>query len=78
MYASSTLLLIKAGKVLDKEMAEYETLYRNIVKAFKETYMPDGKLLCQTQTARVVALHFNICEQPDEVAASLAPTIEKK
>ncbi|MBO5224764.1 MAG: family 78 glycoside hydrolase catalytic domain [Clostridia bacterium] len=85
-YAYSTLLLVKAGKVLGKDVTEYEELYNNILKRFREYFIPNGELLEQypyteiitfkhkpvdiyrkglTQTALVLILHFNMCEQKD-------------
>ncbi|MCI8404865.1 MAG: hypothetical protein HFE49_08205 [Clostridia bacterium] len=37
-YAHSTDLLVKAGNALGKDMSEYEELYENIVKIFKQTF----------------------------------------
>ena len=37
-YAYSTELLIKSGKVIGKDMSEYEMLYENIVATFKKTF----------------------------------------
>ncbi len=44
-YARSVELLVKAGKILGKDMTEYETLYQNVRKAFREYFMPNGELL---------------------------------
>lgn len=76
MYANSVNLLVKAGKVLGKEMSEYEGLHERIVKAFRGKYMPGGKLACNTQTAHVLALRFDLCEDKTALAASLAKMIE--
>jgi alpha-L-rhamnosidase len=76
MYANSVHLLVKAGKVLGKDMSEYEGLHERIVKAFKGKYMPDGILSCQTQTAHVLALRFGLCEDKAATAASLKKMIE--
>lgn len=69
-YAYSTLLLAKAGKVLGKDVQEYETLYRNIVATFKLRF-PTYK----TQTEHVLALYFNLTENKKETAKSLADMI---
>ena len=58
-YAYSTSLLIKAGKVLSRDVSSYELLYPKIVEAFQNEYIKDGKLIFQTQTAHVLALYFN-------------------
>lgn len=44
-YANSTDLLVKAGKVLGKDMTEYEALYRGIVQAFRKHYCQDGTMV---------------------------------
>lgn len=75
MYANSVSLLVKAGRVLGRDVSEYEELYGRIVSAFRQTYMPGGKLACLTQTAHVLALHFHLCENPVETAASLVKMI---
>ncbi len=41
-FAFSTSLLIKAGKLLGKDMTEYEELYCNVVKAFRNYFMENG------------------------------------
>ena len=76
MYAHSVNLLVKAGRVLGRDMTEYEMLHGRIVTAFRERYMPQEKLSCHTQTAHVLALHFDLCEDKAGVAASLAKMIE--
>jgi alpha-L-rhamnosidase len=75
MYANSVNLLVKAGKALGRDMSVYEDLHGRIVNAFRGKYMPDGKLTCHTQTAHVLALRFDLCEDKAAVAASLAKMI---
>ncbi|MBQ8815962.1 MAG: family 78 glycoside hydrolase catalytic domain, partial [Lachnospiraceae bacterium] len=71
-YAYSTELLIKAGKVLGKDMAEYEALYENIVKTFRETYPT-----YTTQTECVLAAHFRLAECPQAAADQLAEMVKE-
>ena len=66
-YAYSTELLIKAGKVLGKDMVAYETLYAKIVEAFRQTYAEYN-----TQTECVLAVHFKLAQNPQKVADQLA------
>ena len=79
-YAMSTEILIKAGKVLGCDMSYYQDLYDGIVKAFREHYMKDGLPLYKTQTACVLALHFNLCEDADreKVADLLCKLIHER
>jgi len=74
-FAYSTELLVKSGKVLGKDMSEYETLYNGIVAAFREKYMPNGKLSSNTQTAHVLALYFNLTTDKAATAKSLADLV---
>jgi len=69
-YANTTNLLIKAGKVIGKDVSEYETLYPKIVQAFGERFTD-----YRTQTEYILALHFDLVENPQEVADSLAEKI---
>lgn len=64
-YAYSTALLIKMGKVLGKDMAQYESLYEGIVRDFRAEYLSGGKPVCDTQTAHVLALYFGLTEHPE-------------
>lgn len=64
-FALSTSLVVKAGHALNKDVSYYEELYKNVVDAFRTHYMKDGLPVYKTQTACVLALHFNLCEQKD-------------
>lgn len=69
-YAYSTSLLIKAGKVLGKDMSRYEVLYKTIVQDFQEKYP-----VYHTQTEHVLALYFNLAKDKKATAASLAEAV---
>ena len=71
-YANSTLLVTKAGRVLKKDVAAYEALYRGIVKRFKETFQN-----FHTQTECAVALYFGLAKEPQKVADQLARLVEE-
>ena len=71
-YSYSVALLVKAGKVLGKDMTEYEELHRNIVRTFRKTF-PERK----TQTAYVLALKFGLSEDPATEAAELVQMIRE-
>ena len=75
-YAYSTSLLIKAGKVLGKDMSEYESLYQGIRQAFQQTYIKDGKFITDTQTAHIVALYFDLVDDKEYYAKRLADMIK--
>ena len=71
-YARSVSLVIKAGKVLGKPVARYETLYRHILATFRKTY-PDYR----TQTEYVLAVWFGLSEDPQKTADALAEMIRQ-
>lgn len=66
-YAYSTSLVIKAGKVLGKDVSVYETLYKNIVGAFQKTF-PEY----MTQTECALAVHFRLAKDPKASSDQLA------
>ncbi len=67
-YAYSTSLVIKAGKILGKDVEKYEKLYKNIVKKFREVWNDDYK----TQTEHAIALYFKLAKDMKKTAKSLA------
>lgn len=76
-YAYSTLLLVKMGKALGKDMAEYEALYDGIVRDFRAEYLNDGKPVCDTQTAHVLALYFGLTDNKEETMRGLVRLLEQ-
>ncbi len=69
-YAYSTSLVIKAGNVLMEDVSAYETLYENIVAAFRRTY-PEY----HTQTECVLAAHFGLASDCQAAADQLAKMV---
>lgn len=62
-YAYSTQIFAKVARILGKtEIAvEYEALYNDIVDAFQKNFFnADGSMTAETQTAHILALHFNL------------------
>ena len=62
-YAYSTLLFSKIAHILGNEDDEdqYYSLYKEILSTFQKTFFDDaGNLTAQTQTAHILALHFNL------------------
>lgn len=76
-YAYSTSLVIRIGRILDKDVAEYEALYANIVKAFRDRFTSDGLPSVMTQTACALMLQFDLCEDAQKVADALAQCVLK-
>ena len=79
-YAYSVSLLIKAGKELEEDVTEYESLYENILKEFQNAYLKDGlptgkkaleascpeKSTNFTQAAISLILYFHLAKKEDE------------
>lgn len=74
-FAYSTSLLIKAGRVLGKDVSDYEMLHRGIVSAFQKEYMSEAGMICNTQTAHVLALYFDLANNKQMIADNLAKLI---
>lgn len=77
-YAYSTELLLKTAKLLGKkeDYLKYHQLYQNIKDAFNEEYITKtGRLVSETQTACVLALHFNLAKE--EFRSRIIKTLEK-
>ena len=69
-YAHSTSLVVKAGKVLGEDVSEYEALYDNIMKTFRQTFTD-----YRTQTELVLAVHFGLAEDLQKTADQLAEKV---
>ncbi|MDD3766566.1 MAG: family 78 glycoside hydrolase catalytic domain [Eubacteriales bacterium] len=61
-FAYSTAIVIKAGKVLGYDTTEYEKLYDNVKKAFQDTFIKDGRLTSDTQTAHALVIFFDLAD----------------
>lgn len=71
-YAYSTELFVKAGRVLGKDMDDYEQLYENIIRAFRRRF-PEY----YTQTECILAVQFGLAEDLQKTADDLAEMIIK-
>ena len=69
-YACSTSLVVRAGKLLGRDVAEYEALYQSIVSAFRSTFTD-----YRTQTEHVLAAQFKLAEDPQKTADDLAAMV---
>ncbi len=76
-FAYSTSLLLKAGKVLGKDMSGYESLYNKIKAAFCRHYIKEGKVAENTQTACALTLYFDLYEDKAAIAAQLEGLVKK-
>ena len=64
-------IVIRAGRLLGRDVSEYETLYERIVGAYRERF--GGRL--RTQTEKLLTLHFNLAEDPQALADNLAEQV---
>jgi alpha-L-rhamnosidase len=67
-YAYSTSLVVAAAKVLGKtdEVGKYQKLYEEIVQKIRDEYITkNGRLVSETQTGCLLALHFGIAKEKD-------------
>ena len=69
-YAHSCALLAKTGRILGRDMREYEELHSNIVVAFRQAFPS-----CHTQTEHVLAVQFGLAEDPQKTADALAELV---
>ncbi len=74
-FAYSTALLIKAGKVLGKDMRAYQSLHKRICRAFRDTFMKDGDLIHPTQTGYALAIHFDLARNKMALGKKLAALV---
>ena len=73
-YANTVNILIKAGRVLGRDVSRYEVLHKNIRAAFIKEFRDDFR----TQTEHIMALQFELTDNPQAVADSLAALIHKQ
>ena len=69
-YAHAAELVVKAGRLLGRDISAYEALRQRIVAAFRKTF-PDYR----TQTEHVLAVHFGLAEDPQKTADALAALV---
>ncbi len=65
-YAYSTKITAQAAEILGytDDAAKLKAQYEKTVKAFRKEYITEtGRLVSDTQTAAVLVLHFNLCEE---------------
>jgi len=65
-YAYSTKILVETAKIIQKidDAQKYENLYKKIKRAFNEEYITKtGRMVSETQTACILALHFDLAEE---------------
>ena len=70
-YANSVDIVIRSGKLLGKDVREYEALHARIAAAYKACF----KDRLNTQTEKVLTLHFNLSDDPRSLADALAEQV---
>lgn len=71
-YAYSTEIVIKAGKVIGRDMSSYEAQYARTIEAFRKEFPT-----CTTQTECVLALYFHLLPDEKAIAKQLNDRIKK-
>ena len=70
-YAYSTELLIKSGKVIGREVSQYEALYEKIVTTFRSYFTS-----YETQTEHALAIQFGLATDVQKTADELAKKVK--
>ena len=70
-YANSVDIVIRAGELLGKDVSGYREMYKRIVRAYKARF--SDRL--NTQTEKVLTLHFGLTDTPQILADALAEQI---
>ena len=77
-FAYSTRNVIRMGDALGKDMGAYRDLYTHIIDAWRKRYIASpGRLTCDTQTAYVLALAFDLVGKKQPFADRLAEKIHE-
>ena len=77
-FAYSTRNVIRMGDALGKDMGAYRDLYTHIIDAWRKRYIASpGRLTCDTQTAYVLALAFDLVGKKQPYADRLAEKIHE-
>jgi alpha-L-rhamnosidase len=82
-YANNARIIAEAATVIgkDRESKHWQALHRSIVSAFQRRFLTEeGLLVNETQTACVLALHFDLLPKNrcNQVAAVLARKIKQR
>jgi len=70
-YAKSTEILVESGKLIGRDVAEYEELYKNIKEAFSAKF--ESALVTQTECS--IALRFGLVKDRADVTRRLVEKI---
>ena len=70
-YANSVDIVIRAGRLLSRDVSAWEALHARIAAAYKARFSECPN----TQTEKVLTLHFILTDRPQELADALAEQI---
>lgn len=76
-FANSASLIVKIGKILGKDTAEFEQLHQNILSAFRKAYVVGNRLISDTQTANALVVAFDLCEEIQPFGDRLAELVRE-
>ena len=71
-YANSLSLVIKTGKLLNRDVSKYKDQYQRTVSAFRKVFP-----VCITQTEHVLAVRFHLAEDEQKTADDLAALVRR-
>lgn len=77
-FAYSTSLLIKTGKILGKDMSDYEKMLEKIKQAIRTRFTENSLPISQTQTACVLLIYFDITDACAAVGELLVKLIRER
>ena len=67
-YFHSVGLTAKTARILGEDSSHYDALLPKIKKAFRESFIKGSRMTSDTQTAYVLALHFDLAEDSERDA----------
>lgn len=75
-FAYSTSIVIRVGRILGRDVGEFETLYEKVRKAYQENFIKDDALICQTQTAHALTIFFDLVDDIEPFGNRLAQLVK--
>ncbi len=74
--AYSNSLLIEMGEAVGEDMSYFKELYEITVEQYRKHYLNTGKPEHETQTANVLAIYFDLTDNPEREGEKLVKDIE--
>lgn len=77
-FINGVRTLMKVNRILSyKDDRDYTTMLADAISFFRKTYMKNGKMKQDTQTAATLAIVFDITDKPDVTMAQLVRNVKK-